>query len=47
MKIVLASQACVDRYSNMKGLSCAQLALLSFVYKLHNGMKDSSCYFVT
>jgi len=40
MKIVLASQACIHQFSNMKSVSCAQLALLSFVYKVHNGMNN-------
>jgi hypothetical protein len=40
MKIVLASQACIRQDSNMKSVSCAQLALLSFVCKVHNGMNN-------
>ena len=40
VKIILASQVCIHQYSNMKSVSCAQLALLSFVYKVHNGMNN-------
>jgi hypothetical protein len=40
MKIVLASQACIHQDSNTKSVSCAQLTLLSFVYKVHNVMNN-------
>jgi hypothetical protein len=40
MKIVLASEACIHQDNNMKSVSYAQLALLSFVYKVHNGMNS-------
>jgi hypothetical protein len=40
MKIVVASQECIHQYSNTMRVSYAQLALLSFVYKVHSGMNN-------
>jgi hypothetical protein len=40
MKMVLSSQACIHQDSNMKSVSCVQLALLSFVYKVHSRMNN-------